>query len=277
MRKKLQKVLACVAMVGWIGGPAAVRAADLRVIDTCGMTLVKASVDDVPCTLIVDTGASHTTLDLGFVTNRLPKVQLQEVQLMGRTNVTSGPKFAPTKKLVVGEATFATEGLMALDLAHLTAAVGQRVDGILGMNHLREKPCVLSLRRQKLLWNPSKQERKGFRPVLTRDRGTTFELVVKLPDGRIEPMLVDTGSTFTFLNKALWPAAGEQVAIKTADVNASSGRGFVRGQPGELDCGKGFKLAATPMLTEEKNRNQVGFDVFKKTDILIEGKELRLR
>lgn len=253
------------------------RAADLTVVERNGMALVQASVDGVACTLLVDTGASHTTLDLGFATNRLTKVELQEVQLLGRTNVATGPKFVKTKQLTVGEATFVTEGVMALDLGHLSGAVGQRVDGILGMNHLREKPCVLSLKRKKLLWAPDEAERAGFRPVLTRDRGTSFELVVKLPGGRIEPLLVDTGSTFTFLNKALWPAGEEPVTINAADVNARADRGFMRGKTGELDCGKGFRLAVTPILTEEMNRNQIGCDVFRTTDILIDGNVLRLR
>lgn len=253
------------------------RAADLTVVEQNGMALTAASVDGVACTLLVDTGASHTTLDLGFVTNRLPKAELQEVQLLGRTNVSGGPKFVKTSQLTVGEATFSIEGLMALDLGHLSGAVGRRVDGILGMNHLREKPCVLSLKRKKLLWMPNETERTGFRPVLTRDRGTAFELIVKLPDGKLEPLLVDTGSTFTFLHKSLWPAGVAPVTINAADVNARADRGFTRGKPGELDCGKGLTLAVTPVLTEETNRNQIGYDVFKSVDLLIDGTALRLR
>lgn len=253
------------------------RAAELTLVERNGMALVAAAVDGVPCTLLVDTGASHTTLDLGFVTNRLPKAELRDVQLVGRTNVAGGPKFVTAAQLAVGEATFATEGLMALDLGHLPAAVGRRVDGILGMNHLRERPCVLSLARRRLLWMPDETERAGFRPVLTRDRGTTFELIAKLPDGRIEPLLVDTGSTFTFLDRSLWPAAEESVTVNAADVNARADRAFVRGKPGELDCGKGLKLAVSPILTEEKNRNQIGYDVFKSVDLLIDGASLRLR
>lgn len=241
------------------------------------MPLVEASVDGVECTLLLDTGASHTTLDLDFVTKRLPNVELKDVELIGSTNVATPPKFVAVKEFKLGEEIFAIEGMMTLDLSHLSAGVGKRVDGILGINDLRRKPCLISLKRGELIWGPTKEEVEGFHRVLTRDRGTTFELIVKLPSGEITPMLIDTGSSFTFLDRRLWKASADEVRFGTSDVNDTATRGFVRGEKGVLNCGRGFKLEVAPILTEETNRNQLGSDVFQNTDILVERNRLSLR
>lgn len=253
------------------------RAAELTVVPQNGMALVGASVDGVPCTLLVDTGASHTTLDLGFVTNALRGAALRDVELVGQTNVATPPKFVDAKALTVGEATFATEGLMALDLGHLHQAVGRKVDGILGMNHLREKRCVLSLRRGMLIWNPDKSEYEGFLPLNVRDRGTTFEVLAETPTGKSVALLVDTGSTFTFVDEALWPAADDEVKMNTADVNVRMAQSFRRGKEAEIACGDGVKLTVRPILTPEKNRNQLGADVFRTHDLLILHRRLGIR
>lgn len=252
-------------------------AAVLTVVPGNNMPLVEASLDGKQCTLLVDTGASHTTFDLAFITNALPAVKLEEVQLIGRTNVRVPPKFAAVTNLTVGTESFAVEGVMALDLAHLTHGVGRKVDGILGMNHLRLKPCIISLKRGMLEWNPDVAALEGFHPVLTRDRGTTHELIVKLPSGEITPLLIDTGSSFTFLNKTLWPAKAETVKMGTSDVNSQATIGFVRGEKGTLDCGHGYALAVEPILTEETNRNQLGGDVFREVDIYLSDRSVRLR
>lgn len=239
-----------------------------------GMALVEGLVDGTSCTLLVDTGASHTTLDLGFVTNRLAGAALREVELVGRTNVASAPKFVETKALTIGEMTFKTEGLMALDLSHLSGAVGRRVDGILGMNHLRETPCILSLKRKTLTWNPPRAEYARFIPLNVRDCGTTFEVLTTTPTGARVALLVDTGSTFSFLDEALWPAAEEEVKMSAADVNQRAEAAFKRGKSSEIACGDGVLITLSPILTPEKGRNQLGYDVFREHDLLITRRRL---
>lgn len=241
-----------------------------------GMTLVEGRVDGTPCTLLVDTGASHTTLDLNFVTNRLAGAALREVELVGRTNVASAPKFVETKTLTIGEMTFETEGLMALDLSHLSGAVGRRVDGILGMNHLRSTPCILSLKSNTLTWNPPREEYARFVPLNVRDRGTTFEVWVTTPTDARVALLVDTGSTFSFVDETLWPAAEEEVKMSAADVNRRAEVAFRRGKSSEIVCGEGLKLTLSPILTPEKGRNQLGYDVFRDHDLLITPRRLGL-
>lgn len=249
-------------------------AAELIVRPQNGMTLVEGRVDGAPCMLLVDTGASHTTLDLAFVTNRLAGVALREVQLVGRTNVGFAPKFVETKKLTIGEMTFETEGVMALDLSHLSGAVGCRVDGILGMNHLRERPCILSLKQKTLTWNPPREEYERFLPLNVRDRGTTFEILTTTPTGAKIALLVDTGSTFSFVDETLWPVTEAEVKMNAADVNQRADAAFKRGKSAEIICGDGVALNISPILTPEKSRNQLGYDVFRDRDLLITRRRL---
>lgn len=252
-------------------------AVELTVQPRNSMALVEAAVDGVACTLLVDTGASHTTLDLNFVTNALKGATLHEVQLMGRTNVALAPKFVETRALTIGDVTLETEGLMALDLGHLHQAVGRRVDGILGMNHLRTRPCILSLARRQLIWDPAPEACASFRPLRTRDRGTTFEVLTKTPNGSPIALLVDTGSTYTFVDERLWPKDDEELKMGTADVNVRAEQTFRRGAAGEITCGDHLSLTIRPVLTRETNRNQLGADLFQSVDLLILPNQLQIR
>lgn len=253
-------------------------AALLTLVPNNNMPLVEAEADGIACTLLVDTGASHTTLDLGFVTNRLPHATLHDVQLMGRTNVSSAPKFVEISRLTIGgEMSFETDGVMALDLGHLSKIVGRRVDGILGMNHLREKVCILSLGRGEITWSPTAAAREGFRPLRTRDRGTTVEVLAVTKWGKRVALLLDTGSTFTFVDRVLWPAAKGDVKMGTGDVNQIAEMSFEKGETGTIDCGEGLNPTISPLLTPERNRNQLGADFFRGADLLLDGRAILLR
>ena len=51
------------------------------------MPIVRGEVDGKPCTLLFDTGATHTTLDKGFVERELKDHKIEKVVLAGVTNV----------------------------------------------------------------------------------------------------------------------------------------------------------------------------------------------
>ena len=68
------------------------------------MPLVECTVDGRPATMIFDTGASHTTLDVGFVARELPGHALQKVAMVGSTNVERQPSLVHAASLNVGEA-----------------------------------------------------------------------------------------------------------------------------------------------------------------------------
>lgn len=253
------------------------QAAKLDVQPRNGMPLVEAEVDGVKCTLLADTGASHTTLDLNFVTNRLSGVELKEVELIGNTNVAMAPKFASVGKLKIGETVLEVDGAMALDLGHLSASVGKRVDGILGMNHIRQKPCLISLKRGEMKWDPEEAETEGFKRVRVRDRGNTYEILAIGPNGRRMALLVDTGSSFTFVSSQLWEAGEDEVKLGATDVNKRVDLALKKGKRGEIGCGGNVSLTIEPILSADDRHNQLGADVFKNVDILLKNGHLYLR
>lgn len=265
------------SLITVIGVCAFARAAVLEVQPKNGMPLVEAEIDGVKCTLLVDTGASHTTLDLGFVTNRLTNVALQEVELVGNTNVAMKPKFASVGKIKVGETVLEVEGVMALELGHLSASVGKRVDGILGMNHLKAKPCLISFKRGEIKFDPEDAETEGFKRVRVRDRGMTYEILAIGPDGKRMALLVDTGSSFTFVSSSLWEAGEEEVRLGATDVNTRTDLALKRGKKGEIGCGGNVSLKIEPILSADDYHNQLGADVFRNVDILLKNGHLYLR
>ena len=81
-----------------------------------GMHLADGTVDGVPCRLLVDTGATHTTFDLAFVTNRLPAARLEDVKVFGETNVGFAPKCFSRAAFRLGGHAFPAQGAMAVPL-----------------------------------------------------------------------------------------------------------------------------------------------------------------
>ena len=89
-----------------------------------GMHLADGTVDGVPCRLLVDTGATHTTFDLAFVTNRLPAARLEDVKIVGETNVGFAPKCFYRAAFRLGGHAFPAQGAMAVPLDGLHASIG---------------------------------------------------------------------------------------------------------------------------------------------------------
>ncbi|MCR5413416.1 MAG: retropepsin-like domain-containing protein [Kiritimatiellae bacterium] len=249
----------------------------VEVVDGNNMPVVKASLDGVECLMLVDTGASHTTFDLGFATNSFPGAALQDVMLVGATNVATPPKFMPAKKLSVAGEDIPVAGVMVFDLSHLPKAVRRPVAGILGMDHMRHAPCLLSLKEGTLSWNPSDAAKKGFVRVPARARGNAWELAAKFPGGRIAWLLADTGSTFTFIDAEMWRKAGDAVSMSAAGVNGTAGETNERGVKGRVEFGPDFSAQIEPMLTPRKDLNQVGSDVFRNVDIYFDDSGVWLR
>ena len=227
------------------------------------MHLADATVEGVPCRLLVDTGATHTTFDLGFVTNRLPKAELRDVQLLGTTNVRTPPKFFSYKTFRLGEHVFASEGAMAIPLDMLAPSVGARVDGILGMSDLSSVDFIL--RDDELVLGPTEAERQGFGPDVRKGGDVTRPFVSGTHDGREIPFLVDSGSSFTFVKEGLWKPSTNAVALAATEVSGKTGIRPRIGEEGVLELG--VPLTLTPMISGHEP-NYLGADLLKRCDIL---------
>ena len=241
------------------------------------MPLVRATVNGKPCTLLFDTGASHTTLDLGFVTNALPDVALQEIQLGGSTNVRTRPRCFEAESLTLGDAAFGRFTMMVLGLGHLSAGVGVRVDGILGMNVIGRVPSVLSLHDRRATFNPS--DTNGFgRAVRGLPQSNCFRLLARRvaagPDAAPIPLLIDSGASFTFLPKGLWTETEATQELNATQVNGADRTQNGIGAEGEIDLGMPVRIK--PMIYAQP-AGLLGADTLLNYDILMSFPDLRFK
>ena len=242
----------------------------VTVVEGNHMPLVDAVLDGRRATLILDTGASHTTFDLGFVTNAFPGVKLIEPVMVGESNAFAKPRFLAAKTLSIGGRDIAVEGVMALDLSHLDASVGRNVDGILGMDVLRPQRFILSLARSELVFVDEPSEvPPGFVRVPSRlDSSGCYNLLATLPDGTKRAMLLDSGSTYTFLaGTNSWPLAESASSLAASDVNGRAPLAFHPGLPGLLTLGP-TNFPVAPLLLARPPLDQLGSDFLLKADLL---------
>ena len=233
------------------------------------MPLVSVSLDGKSATLILDTGASHTTFDMEFVTNSFPGATLVDPLMVGTSNVETPPKFMPAKRLAVGGRDIQVDGVMALDLSHLDRSVGCNIDGILGMDVLRPTRFVLSLARSELVFVDKPSEvRQGFVRIPSRlDSSGCYELLATLPDGSTRPMLLDSGSSFTFLSGTnSWPLASASSTLSSSDVNGRAPMDFLQGALAPLALGQTNVVLAPLMVDAPINR--LGSDFLLIADLL---------
>lgn len=247
----------------------------LTVLPVNHLPLVEAEVDGVKATLLFDTGASHTTFDRAFVEKSLAEKDLQPVLLGGATNVKTAPACFHLGRLALGKAVFGDFTAMTVPLGHLEGSVGRRVDGIVGMNVIRAVPTLLSLGHGRVTFVPSVKEAAASsvvaaNPVVPRVR-------VKL-SGRNTELLVDSGSSFTFLANGLWPTSTNHVALAATDVNGTDAVRPLVGEKGCLDLGAPVEikpLVMPPVMSDQ--RNLLGADTLLRYDLLIDWPSLSFR
>lgn len=247
----------------------------LQVAEGRNMQFVRAKLNGVDCTLLFDTGATHTTFDLGFVKRAMPNVELQPVMLVGDSNVEGAPSYFQVPSLEVGGAKFENFGAMALNLSHLPSAVGERIDGILGMNTIGRVPVIVSLRNGEVVFCPGEEARKGFEKLTPRFKWDPMSIMLKaVHDGRAFGIIVDSGASMTFLRKATgWPTTGEKAEFPAVDINGRAGLAPERGEKGQLVVGMELSLAIEPLVvdTKDPSMNRIGADTLRRYDMLVDG------
>lgn len=136
------------------GGPA-VSITDLKPVklerDAHSKLLVaQCTVNGVPCNLIVDTAASHTTFDIKFIKKNFPGLPLEDVQIAPGSNVHAVPRLFAMRSFSMGGLHIKNFFGLALDLTPLQKDMQVKIDGILGINYLGFSPFLLSVRNASL-------------------------------------------------------------------------------------------------------------------------------
>ena len=116
------------------GGPA-VSITDLKPVklerDAHSKLLVaQCTVNGVPCNLIVDTAASHTTFDIKFIKKNFPGLPLEDVQIAPGSNVDAVPRLFAMRSFSMGGLHIKNFFGLALDLTPLQKDMQVKIDGI---------------------------------------------------------------------------------------------------------------------------------------------------
>lgn len=248
----------------------------LRIHPANNLQTLQATLNGKPCTLLFDTGASHTTFNAAFIASALPDLPRQPLILPGQTNVHQRPDLIPVDSLQLGNTTLRNFYAMVLPLDHLSRAVGTPIDGILGANSIAYAPCLISLRQAAVTWAPAPEslpERLAEAPTLpiAPERAPLAPITLlahREPEGDTCPLLLDSGSSYTFLPTSFWPAAEETLALAATNVNVSDQKHYRRGQPGNLLLGE-RSFPITPLLTDQ-NHHQIGADLLANYDLFVD-------
>lgn len=231
------------------------------------MLLIDAKVDGHPCRLIFDTGATHTTLDRAFVRDVLKRQDVQPVDVTGDTNVEERPGVFKVESFVIGDAAFGAFMMMSLDLSRVSRSVGKEVHGVLGMNVIASTPMLLSVKDSVAVFNPEKEIARDFPPPV---KSLTFEAPVFAAEknGRKFPVLVDSGSSITYMTEGFWPVdeAAPAAAIGATDVNGSGAIGGKPGIEGRFDAGPAFTIRP---LVAARSESTIGSDTLRSVDMLM--------
>ena len=250
--------------------------AELRILPGKNMALVRATLEGRECTLLFDTGATHTTFDIGFLRRELPEKKLGDVMLAGTTNVEGAPKIFAVRSLKIGDASFAGFYGMALDMSHLGNGIGAKVDGILGMNVIGRVPALVSFGASKVVFAPGKDDVAGFGEGIARIAGDPFSVAMEAAKGeRKFELIVDSASTFTFLGKSTgWPSTGEPAGIGAVDVNGRASLAAEKGRKGPLKLGSEVEIS--PLIVDAP-MNRIGADALLAYDMLVEQAQVKFR
>ena len=241
------------------------------------MPIVRGEVDGKPCTLLFDTGATHTTLDRGFVERELKDHKLEMVVLAGVTNVEGLPSLVHADSFKVGVAEFCDFDVMVLDISHFPKGIGEKIDGVIGMNVVGRVTTLVSLGAGEVVFAPARARLAGFTNAVDRAESDPFSIALKARYGEKEiPLIVDSAASMTFLGRETgWPATEAKVEISATDVNGSgSSLAPMVGKPGELVLG--IPLSISPMVVAEP-MNRIGADTLLKYDLLIGWRRVAFR
>lgn len=241
------------------------------------MPVVKCAIEGRPLTMLFDTGATHTTLDEGFVRRELPDRTLEKVMLAGITNVEQAPSLFHADSFKVGDAEFSDFSVMVLPLGHLESSVGVKVDGIIGMNVIGRVWTLVSFGAGEAYFMPARarvvgEGSLGFSKQAPRIAQDPFSVLLKATHAdRPFTLIVDSAASITMLSESVgWPASGESVTTSVSDVNASgSGMSSRLGAEGELELGVPLRIRPVIVPGSTHDANRIGADTLRRYDLLV--------
>src|SRR5215472_3507099 len=118
-----------------------------------GLVLVKVGVNGRPAVLIVDTASNHTIISSELAD--APTRALDSVVATSKGSGFAGVGVFTRATLKVGPITWSDHEVVAMDMRAFSKSLGQKADGLLGMDFFSEfKLVVVDLKNHKLILEP---------------------------------------------------------------------------------------------------------------------------
>lgn len=250
--------------------------------------IVETEVEGVPAKMLVDTGASHTTLDLNWVRKHFPNAQVQLVSVGGGGSpygfAQNSLPLMPLKKFSVGKNQFFDFWVPLVDLRGLQAALPElkEVVGVLGMNTLGAAPCRISFKTRSMQWLSkaalAKIGKKEKLQTSLRSGSPCFMVHAHSPkDGKPLPLLLDCGAVVSCVPESFWTAARPEKQMSR--ITTAAGVRDVEiafGVPAELKLSSACVLKnLSPQLIPSgaAPKYLLGADALSQTDLLIDAEK----
>jgi predicted aspartyl protease len=118
-----------------------------------GLVLVNVEVNGRPAVLIVDTASNHTIISSELAD--APARNLDNVVATSKGSGFAGAGVFTRATLKVGPITWRDHKVVAMDLRSFSKSLGQKADGLLGMDFFSEfELVVVDLKNHKLILRP---------------------------------------------------------------------------------------------------------------------------
>jgi predicted aspartyl protease len=118
-----------------------------------GLVLVKVEVNGRPAVLIVDTGANQTIISSELGDMRPSR--LESAVSTSKGSGWSGTGVFATATLRVGPISWRNHRVLVMDTRDLSRSLGQKIDGMLGIDFFKEfEIVVVNLKNHKLILEP---------------------------------------------------------------------------------------------------------------------------
>lgn len=233
-----------------------------------GQLIAACEVEGQTVRMIVDTGASHTTLDEMFARRAFPHLPVTDVQLSGKTNVKRAPKLMKGR-FRAGRIFVRDHPLFLVDLSEANGMLKTNIQGVLGINTMSRMPFVFNAKNAVYRSDPGLQKSRHMKKLYGTADETGRLIIHAKAGGNILPLLLDTGSSITLLPESWWGTQGaEPLRIDAADVNGRDERQVKLGRPMDLEIGDGLVLKnVRPILAPGVENGQLGLDALRQIEL----------
>lgn len=168
--------------------------------------LVPVRINHRDLTFILDTGSELSALDRSMA-QELGLTDIATIPVL-KNYREQGSEMIEVPSLGVGSRLFAHQDLGTSDFSHVSAAIGVRVDGVLGNDILQSMPFQLNYSKRELTIGPFARIEGLGKVIQLRRDGGQFYIPLQIASVAVE-LLLDTGTNSTNLSPKTWQSVSQ--------------------------------------------------------------------